>query len=141
MSYIVAYLSMEVVIRESREKQTFVSTSVYTADVDYFMSVIRVYSAAFVPKEFRLTGRELECLACVYQSIAAGERNILDMLNIRKYFRSFKDKRTVQVWLPKLIAKGWVAEKDERYGLLYGLEKLITLKQTGFVIDIVANGK
>lgn len=132
---------MEVIRREVRDKQTYVSTSVHTTDVDYFMYVIRVYSAAFVPKEFQLTGRELECLACVYQSIAAGERGVLDILNIRKYFRSFSDKRTVQVWLPKLIAKGWVAEKDEKYYLLYGIEKLITLKQTGFVIDIVANDK
>ena len=77
-------------------------------DFILFKKIVGIFSAAFVDDIFHLTKREMELLHCVFMCIASGDREVYSATNMRKYFKSFKDKKTVQVWIPKLIEKGWV---------------------------------
>lgn len=126
-----------VVTKEDRNKISYSFTDICNSDMDYFYKVVRVFSAAFLNTEYYLTDRELELLYCCYKSIVSNNRNLLDSDVIETHFKSFKDKKTLQVWIPKLINKGWLRYNGEEYFINGNFEKLVKLKTTSFNLDFL----
>jgi len=124
---------------EIKNKQIYRCTDIQYTDKDYFIKVIKIFSAAFLEDKFHLTDRELDLLYGLYQSISIGEREILKPNIINEFFSSFKDKKTIQVWLPRVEKKGWVSESNGKYYLEGEFEKLINFNITGFTIDLIRN--
>lgn len=126
-----------VVTKEDRQKISYSFTDICNSDVDYFYKVVRVFSAAFLDTDYYLTDRELELLYCCFVAIISDGRNLLDQNIIDKHFKSFKDKKTLQVWIPKLINKGWLRCNGEEYFINGNFEKLVKLKSTSFNLDFL----
>lgn len=120
------------------KEQKFVVSDTISEDRKYFEKIVRVYSAAVIDNEdFHLSKRELELLYCVSKSIASGRRDVLSLDVIRVHFRSFKDKKTLQVWLPKLVEKRWLVEIGGNYYINGDFEKLATTEKTTFNLNII----
>jgi len=118
--------------------QRFKVTDIVQDDYKYFTKIVRVYSAAVIDDEnCHLTDRELELLYCVHKAISSGRRDILSLDVIRVYFRSFKDKKTLQVWVPKLIEKKWLVEQGGNYYINGDFENLAFTQKTTFYLDII----
>ena len=126
-----------VVTKEDRNKISYSFTDICNSDMDYFYKVVRVFSAAFLDTDYYLTDRELELLYCCYTAIVSNNRDLLDSDVIEKHFKSFKDKKTLQVWIPKLINKGWLRYNGEEYFINGNFEKLVKLKTTSFNLDFL----
>ncbi len=117
---------------------------------DYLTRVVRAFAAAFLPKEFWLSGREVECFVCIMLCLSDGHTNIFNdgsgdkgkSKNIEKYFSSFKDKKTLQVWLPKLVDKGWIMDGgDGSVKILQEFVPILSNKNTSFVLDFIEKVK
>lgn len=120
------------------KNQKFEVTDVVSDDRKYFEKIIKIYSAAVIDDEnFHLSKRELELLYYVFKSIESGRRDILSLDVIRVHFRAFKDKKTLQVWLPKLIDKKWLVERGGHYYITAGFEKLMNVGSTTFNLNII----
>jgi hypothetical protein len=104
---------------------------------DFFYKKVDILSAINVPKENQLSNRELEYFYCAYKCIAGGSRDLLDIMNISKYFKSFKDKNTAKLWLKRVIDKGWIEEYNNKYYLIGDYEKVNKLDAARFSIDII----
>lgn len=130
---------INIVRNEIRDKQVYRCTEKIKNDKDYFLKVIKIFSAAFLDDEFHLTSREMDLVYGVYQCISSGERDILKKECIEKFFSSFKEKKTVQVWINRVEKKGWVSESNGRYFIEGQFEKLIQFNMTGFTIDLIKN--
>jgi hypothetical protein len=118
--------------------QRFDVTDFISEDRRYFEKIVKVYSAAVIDDDdFHLSNRELELLYCISNSIAAGRRDVLSLDVIRVHFRSFKDKKTLQVWLPKLIEKRWLVERGGSYYITGEFEKLVNTNTTTFNLNII----
>lgn len=105
-------------------------------DFDYFKKIVGIFSAAFIDPLFHLTSRETELLYCVHTCINSGDRAILSNPNIRKYFKPFKDKKTIQVWIPKLVEKGWLYSTDKLFYINGNFEKFSKIKKINFNITL-----
>jgi hypothetical protein len=128
---------INIVRNEIKDKQIYRCTDKIKSSKEYFLKVIRIFSAAFLDDQFHLTDRECDLLYGVYQSISIGEREILKSDIIDMFFKSFKDKKTVQVWLPRVEKKGWISESKGKYYIEGDFEKLINFNITGFTIDLI----
>lgn len=118
--------------------QKFEVTDIMSDDRRYFEKIVKIYSIAVIENEdFHLSDRELELLYCISKSIAAGRRDILSLDVIRVHFRSFKDKKTLQVWIPKLINKRWLIERGGNYYIVGEFEKLSVTSTTTFNLNII----
>ena len=118
--------------------QKFEVVDFISDDRKYFEKIVKVYSAAAIENEdFHLSDRELELLYCISKSIAAGRRDILSLDVIRVHFRSFKDKKTLQVWLPKLVSKKWLIERGGNFYINGEFEKLSAAQTTTFNLNII----
>lgn len=118
--------------------QKFEVADFISDDRKYFEKIVKIYSAAVIDDEdFHLSGRELELLHCISKSIASGRRDILSLDVIRVYFRTFKDKKTLQVWLPKLESKRWITERGGNFYINGEFEKLATAQTTTFNLNII----
>lgn len=124
---------------EVKNKQIYRCTDIRYSEKEYFIKVVQIFSSAFLDSKFHLTERELDLLYGVYQAISSGEREILKPDIISKYFSSFKDKKTVQVWLPRVEKKGWISESKGRYFIEGDFEKIANFNITGFTIDLIKN--
>jgi hypothetical protein len=128
---------INIVRNEIKDKQIYRCTDKIKSNKEYFLKVVRIFSAAFLDDQFHLTDRECDLLYGVYQSISIGERDILKPEIIDSFFKSFRDKKTVQVWLPRVEKKGWISESKGRYYIEGHFEKLINFNITGFTIDLI----
>ncbi len=128
---------INIVRNEIRDKQIYRCTDKVSSDKEYFLKVIRIFSAAFLDGEFHLTDRECDLLYGIYHCISKGDREILKVDYIEKYFSSFKDKKTVQVWINRVEKKGWVTESNGKYYIEGQFEKLVQFNITGFTIDLI----
>lgn len=77
-------------------------------DFDMFKRVVSIFSHSFLKSEYHLTDREIELLYCIVQFKKNGSGDIYSKTNIKEYFAPFKNKRIMQVWLPKLEDKDWI---------------------------------
>ena len=122
---------------EIRDKQVYRCTDKISSDREYFLKVIKIFSAAFLDEEFHLTERESELVYGVYKCISSGDRDILKNEYINNYFHSFKEKKVIQVWLNRVEKKGWVSQSNGKYYIEGDFEKLIQFNITGFTIDLI----
>lgn len=104
---------------------------------DFFYKKVDILSAVSVPKENQLSNRELEYFYCAYKCIAGGSRDLLDIMNISKYFKTFNDKNTAKLWLKRVIDKGWIEQYNNKYYLIGDYEKMDKLDVARFNIDIM----
>lgn len=126
----------KVSINESKDFVAFTFSETISDDFYYFRKIVGIFSSAFIDSMFHLTNREVELLYCVYNCIKSGDRSIYSNVNIRKYFKPFKDKKTVQVWIPKLIEKGWLYSSDGMFFINGNFEKFSKIKKVSFNINI-----
>jgi len=104
---------------------------------EYFYKVAHLLAAWYIPTEAHLTDRELEYFYCAYKCIRGGSRDLLDIHNISKYFKSFKDKNTAKLWLKRIIDKKWIDEHNSKYYLMGDFERLGDLDIAKFRLDIL----
>jgi hypothetical protein len=128
---------INIVRNEIRDKQVYRCTDKISSDKEYFLKVLRIFSAAFLDYEFHLTDRESDLVYGVYECISNGDRSILKKENIDKYFSSFKEKKVIQVWLNRVEKKGWVSQSNGEYYIEGEFEKLVQFNITGFTIDLI----
>ena len=128
---------------ESRIKNTEITFAAgyMLGEEEYFNRVVRILSAAHVTKEDQLTERELEYLYCAYRCISGGSRKLIEMMNLSKYFKSFKDKNTAKLWLGRVINKGWIEEYNGNYYIIGDFEKMNNLDITRFRVDLIKTTK
>ncbi len=125
--------------RQLKDRYSAAITKVSKSNSDFFTKVTRTYGAAYVPREFWLTEREEELLVGIMCCIADGNKNIFtngeeDL--IKKYFSSFKNKKTLQVWLPKLVDKDWIKDLgDGRVVLVQEFYPFLKNDRVSIVID------
>ncbi len=129
-------LNKKVSISGNDDHIVFSFNELVVDDYEYFRKIVGVFSAAFIDPMFHLTNREEELLYCVYTCISSGNRDILSNVNIRKYFKPFKNKKTVQVWIPKLVEKGWLYSSDSNYYINGNFEKFKKIKKINFNITL-----
>jgi len=129
-------LNKKVSISGSDDTIVFSFNETVDNDYDYFKKIVGIFSAAFIDPLFHLTSRESELLYCAYTCISSGDRDILSNVNIRKYFKPFKNKKTVQVWIPKLVEKGWLYSSDRLYYINGNFEKFKKIKKINFNITL-----
>lgn len=101
---------------------------------EYFYKMVRVFSAAHVPDDKHLSDRELEYLYCAYKCIKSGSRDLIDNMNISRYFKTFKDRNTAKTWLKRVQDKLWIDEYNGKYSLVGDFEKIYDV--TKFRIDL-----
>ena len=107
------------------------------SEEEYFYKIVDLLSAWYVPKEAHLTDREIEYFYCAYKCIQSGSRDLLELHNLSKYFKSFKDKNTAKLWLKRVIDKKWIDEHNNKYYLMGDFEKLGELDVAKFRFDIL----
>jgi len=129
-------LNKKVSISGSDDTIVFSFNETVDNDYDYFKKIVGIFSSAFIDPLFHLTSRESELLYCAYTCISSGDRDILSNVNIRKYFKPFKNKKTVQVWIPKLVEKGWLYSSDRLYYINGNFEKFKKIKKINFNITL-----
>lgn len=127
--------------RQLKDRYSTTITKVSKNNSDFFTKVVRTFSAAYVDREFWLTEREEELMVGIMCCLADGNKNIFttgEENNIEKYFSTFKDKKTMQVWLPKLVNKDWIKDLgDGRVVLLQEFYPYLKNERASFVIDFV----
>jgi len=124
--------------RQLKDRYGVAINRVSNTNSDFFTKVVRTFSAAYVHRDFWLTEREEELMVNIMCCLADGHSNVWDENNIRKYFSTFKDKKTMQVWLPKLVKKEWVKVLgDDRVLLLQEFYPYLKNERASFVIDFV----
>lgn len=125
--------------RQFKDKYGASITKVSHTNYDFYMQVIRAYCAAYVPREFWLTEREEELLVNIMCCLSDGHKNIFTNEGkdlIGEYFKTFKNKKTLQVWLPKLVDKDWIKDfGDGRVVLLQEFYPFLKNNKVSLVID------
>lgn len=128
---------INIVRNEIRDKQVYRCTDKISSGKEYFLKVLRIFSAAFLDYEFHLTDRESDLVYGIYKCISDGDREILKKEYIEKYFPSFKEKKVIQVWLNRVEKKGWISQYGGKYYIEGQFEKLAQFNITGFTIDLI----
>jgi hypothetical protein len=127
--------------RQLKDRYGTSISRISNSNSDFFTKVLRTFSAAYVRREFWLTEREEELMVSIMNCLADGQKNIFtsgDENNIKKYFSTFKDKKTIQVWLPKLVDKEWIKDLgDGRVILPQEFYPYLKNNRASFVIDLV----
>lgn len=124
--------------RQLKDRYGVAINRVSDTNSDFFTKVVRTFSAAYVHIDFWLTEREEELMVNIMCCLADGQSNIWEKDNIKRYFSTFKDKKTMQVWLPKLVNKEWIRDLgDGRVLLLQEFYPYLKNERASFVIDFV----
>lgn len=124
--------------RQLKDRYGVAINRVSDTNSDFFTKVVRTFSAAYVHRDFWLTEREEELMVNIMCCLADGQSNICEKDNIKRYFSTFKDKKTMQVWLPKLVNKEWIRDLgDGRVLLLQEFYPYLKNERASFVIDFV----
>ena len=127
--------------RQLRDRYNTTINKVSTSNADFFTKVVRTFSAAYVRREKWLTEREEELMVSIMCCLADGNKNIFtsgEENNIKRYFNTFKDKKTIQVWLPKLVDKEWIKDMgDGRVLLPQEFYPYLKNERASFVIDFI----
>ena len=101
---------------------------------EYFYRMVGIFSAAHVPEDKHLSGRELEYFYCAYKCIKNGSRDLISNDNISRYFKTFKDRNTAKTWLKRVQDKLWIDEYNGKYSLVGDFETLYDT--TKFRVDL-----
>ena len=130
--------------RQLKDRYGTTISRVCDSNADFFTKIVRTFSAAYVHRDFWLTEREEELMVGIMCCLADGNKNIFADNNLETYFSSFKNKKTLQVWLPKLSDKDWIKDLgDGKVVLVQEFYPYLKNNRVSFVVDfikIIKNG-